>query len=262
VEGHPESEPEHAGHNLIPDRRHLDEGDEHSDKAHGHHVHAHAPHESPVSMTAILWILAILAAIGGLVGIPEMFPGGAHPTIFQRWLSPVLLPLGGEPFDFPEASHLQEFLLIASSVLVALIGWFVARALYYKDGAFARATSLKARFAFAHKVLENKYYVDELYNATIIRGTLLFARALAWIDVWIIDGLVNLVRHVTVLLLGLGSSTFDKYIVDGAVNGVAWTASKSSSALRRAQSGFVQNYALVMGGGIVLLAVVYLFLKP
>src|SRR6185369_154620 len=105
-------------------------------------------------------------------------------------------------------------------------------------------------------------YVDELYNATAIAGTLLLARVLAWIDVYIFDGFVNLVRHITVWPLGEGSSLFDKYVVDGVVNGVAWTASKSSTALRRAQSGFVQNYAMVMGAGIVLLAVVYLFLKP
>src|SRR4051812_17450428 len=65
VEGIETSEPEHGGHNLIPDRRHLDEGDEHLDKAHGHHVHAHAPHESPWSMTGVLAILAILSIVGG-----------------------------------------------------------------------------------------------------------------------------------------------------------------------------------------------------
>src|SRR5260221_11958181 len=83
VEGHPESEPEHAGHNVISGMRHLDEGDEHSDKAHGHTVHAHEPHESPASMTGVLWVLAILAIVGGFFGLPGMF-GGAHPTSFQR----------------------------------------------------------------------------------------------------------------------------------------------------------------------------------
>ena len=118
VEGHPESEPEHAGHDIIPSHPHLDDGDIHSDKAHGHTTGAHTPHESPWSMTGVLWILAILAVIGGLVGIPEMF-GGSHPTLFQRWLAPVLLPLGGEHFEFAEASRLQELLLILSSIAVA-----------------------------------------------------------------------------------------------------------------------------------------------
>jgi NADH-quinone oxidoreductase subunit L len=261
VEGHPESEPEHGGHNVISGMRHLDEGDEHSDKAHGHTVHAHDPHESPASMTTVLWILAILAIVGGWIGWPALF-GGSHPTAFQRWLEPVLLPLGGEHFEFHEASAGVEWGLILASVAVATIGWALAYALYYKDNAFVRATRWARNFAFVHRLLENKYYVDEIYNATVIGGTLMVSRILWWIDANIVDGLVNLTRHVTVFAFGHGSNLFDKYVVDGAVNGVASTARAGSSLLRRAQSGLVQNYALVMGGGIVMIAVVYLFLKP
>jgi NADH-quinone oxidoreductase subunit L len=261
VEGHPESEPEHAGHDLIPGQLHLDQGDAHSDKAHGHHAESHDPHESPWSMTGVLWILAILAVVGGLVGLPEMF-GGSHPTLFQRWLLPVLLPLGGERFEFAEAGHLQDALLILSSVAVATLGWFMAFVLYKKDPTFARATSLRLRFAFLHRLLENKYYVDELYNRVFVGGTLAFSRALSWFDAHIIDGIVNGVRHVTVILLGHGSWLFDRFVVDGAVNGVGFTARGGSRLFRKLQSGFVQNYALVMGGGIVLVAAVYLFTKP
>ena len=261
VEGIEESEPEHAGHNLIPDQRHLDQGDEHAPTAHGHHVHAHAPHESPASMTGVLWTLAILAVIGGFVGVPEMF-GGGHPTIFQHWLSPILLALGGEPYEFAEASRLQELLLILSSVAVATIGWAIAYFLYARDPEFARATRLRERFSPAFNLLANKYYVDELYSGTILRATLVFARALSWFDANIIDGLVNLVRHITVFLLGYGSSLFDRFVVDGAVNGLAYAADAGSRRIRKMQTGLVQNYALVMGGGIVLIAVVYLFLKP
>jgi len=261
VEGHPESEPEHAGHDVIPSHVHLDDGDAHSDKAHGHHVDSHDPHESPWRMTGVLWILAILAVIGGFVGIPEMF-GGAHPTIFQRWLSPVLLPLGGEHFEFAEASRLQELLLILSSIAVATLGWFIAYVLYKKDSSFARATRLRLRFAFLHRLLENKYYVDEFYNFVFVGGTLAFSRALSWFDAHIIDGIVNGVRHLTVILFGHGSNLVDKYVVDGAVNGVGYSARGGSRLFRKMQSGFVQNYALVMAGGIVLVAAVYLFTKP
>jgi NADH-quinone oxidoreductase subunit L len=261
VEGHPESEPEHAGHDVIPSHPHLDDGDIHSDKAHGHTTGAHTPHESPWSMTGVLWVLAILAVIGGLVGIPEMF-GGAHPTIFQRWLAPVLLPLGGEHFEFAEASRLQELLLILSSIAVATLGWFIAYVLYKKDAAFARATALRTRFAFLHRLLENKYYVDEFYNFVFVGGTLAFSRALSWFDAHIIDGIVNGVRNVTVIFFGHGSNLVDRYIVDGAVNGVGYSARGGSRLFRKMQSGFVQNYALVMAGGIVLVAAVYLFTKP
>ena len=262
VVGYPESEPQHAGHVVIPAQPHLDQGDAHSDKAHGHHADAHEPHESPRSMTVVLWVLAIGAVVTGFVGLPEMF-GGAHPTLFQRWLAPGFLPLGHEAYEFAEASRLQEFLLILSSVAVATIGWALAYALYYRDNAFVTATRwATGRFAFMHRVLANKYYVDELYNAAIIYPTLVFSRFLSWFDANIIDGIVNLTRNVTIYPLGHGSSLFDRFIVDGAVNGLAYTASGASRMFRKMQSGFVQNYALVMGGGIVLITVVYLFLKP
>jgi NADH-quinone oxidoreductase subunit L len=188
--------------------------------------------------------------------------GGTHPTIFQRWLLPVLLPLGGEHFEFAEASRMQEMLLVASSIAVAFLGWFIAYILYKKDVAFARATRMATRFAFIHRLLENKYYVDEFYNFVFVGGTLAFSKALSWFDANIVDGIVNGVRHLTVVALGHGSWLFDRYIVDGAVNGVGFSARGGSRLFRRMQSGFVQNYALVMGGGIVLIAAVYFFTKP
>jgi NADH-quinone oxidoreductase subunit L len=261
VEGIEQSEPEHGGHNLIPDQRHLDQGDAHSDKAHGHHAHAHDPHESPLSMTGVLAILAVLSVIGGFVGLPAIL-GGSHPTTFQHWLEPVLLPIGGDAYHFHEAPHALEWALMIISVAIAATGIFFAWRFYKADPAWTTPKRLATRFAFVHRLLENKYYVDELYGKTVIGGTILLCRILWWIDANIVDGLVNLTRHITVFVGGHGLSLFDRFIVDGAVNGVAWTADRGSGALRRVQSGFVQNYALIMGGGIVLLAVVYLFMKP
>jgi len=238
--------------------------DAHADTAHAdvHDTHhSHDPHESPWSMTGVLVILAGLAVIGGWVGWPGAL-GGPHPTLFQRWLAPVLLPIDGHAFNFHEASHALEWTLMAVSVGVALLGWFFARRFYGLDPHFATPKRLAQKFAFAHRVLENKWYVDELYNKTVIGGTLAFSRALWWFDTWIVDGLVNGTRHFTVFVLGHGSNTLDKYVVDGAVNGVAWSAKGGSMMLRRVQSGLVQNYALIMGGGIVLIAMVYLFMKP
>ncbi|MEO6488174.1 MAG: NADH-quinone oxidoreductase subunit L, partial [Thermoanaerobaculia bacterium] len=230
-------------------------------KADGHHAEAHDPHESPLSMTGVLAILAVLATLGGFVGFPAVL-GGSHPTTFQKWLEPVLLPLGGHPFHFHTASHATEWALMFVSVLIAASGIFVAFRLYKRDEQWTTATLLAGRFATIHRLLENKYYVDEIYNATVIRGTLLLCRALWWFDRNIVDGLVNLTRHLTVFGGGHGLNLFDRFVVDGLVNGVAWSAGRGSVVLRRMQSGLVQNYAMVMGGGIVLLAVVYLFLKP
>jgi len=259
VVGHPESEPQHAGHVVIPGTPHLDEGDQHSDKAHGHHADVHAPHESPASMTIVLAILAIGSIVAGWVGFPTGLFGGPHTTWFQRWLEPLLLPLGEHHFHFHEASLGQELFLIGSSIAVAVAGILFAWMLYKRRAAVPDPVE---NLGFLHKVLANKYYVDELFNATAVAGTIGVSKVLAWIDTHIIDGLVNLVRHITVFPLGHGSSLFDKYLVDGVVNGVAHTARGGSRFFRRMQSGFVQNYALVMGAGIVLITVVYLFTKP
>jgi NADH-quinone oxidoreductase subunit L len=261
VEGIEESEPQHAGHDLIPSHAHLDQGDAHSDKAHGHHAHAHDPHESPWSMTGVLSILALLSIVGGWIGWPAAI-GGAHPTLFQRWLAPVLLPIEGHAFHFHEASHALEWTLMAVSIGVAILGWFFARRFYGLDATWATPKRNATRFAPVYRLLSNKYWVDELYNKTVVAGTLAFCRALWWFDRWVVDGIVNATRHVTVFVFAHGSSMFDKYVVDGAVNGVAWSAKGGSMMFRRMQSGVVQNYALIMGGGIVLIAMVYLFMKP
>jgi NADH-quinone oxidoreductase subunit L len=255
------SEPAHGGHALIPADVHLDQGDQHLDKGHGHHAEAHEPHESPWSMTGVLVILGILSIVGGWIGWPAAL-GGGFPTPFQRWLEPVLLPLGEHKFHFHEASLAQERTLMALSVTIAFVGIALAALWYWRDEAWSVPKKLAAKFAFIYRVLDHKYYVDEAYDATAVRGTIGLSKVLAWIDTYIIDGLVNLVRHITVFPLGHGSNLFDKYIVDGLVNGVANTASGASRFFRRMQSGFVQNYALVMGAGIVLITVVYLFTKP
>jgi NADH-quinone oxidoreductase subunit L len=236
----------------------------HAPDAHGddHHAdHHHDPHESPWSMTGVLTVLAVLSIIGGFVGLPAAL-GGAHPTWFQRWLEPVLLPIGGHVYHFHEAELSLEYTLMAVSVAIAAFGIFLAWRFYKRDPLWSTPKRLAASLWPIHRLLENKYFVDELYGATVIRGTLLLSYALWWFDTWVVDGIVNGVRHLTVFLFGHGSNAFDRYIVDGAVNGVAWSAKGGSTMLRRVQSGLVQNYALVMGGGIVLIALVYLFMKP
>jgi NADH-quinone oxidoreductase subunit L len=255
-----ESEPEHAGHDLIADEVPLTA---HAGVTHGtHHSHG-TPHESPASMTGVLGVLAFLSIVGGYVGIPWAAFGIERHTWFQNWLHPILLPLGGHPFHFPHAESLGvEWFGMIVSIAVAAFGIFLAWNFYGKDATWSKPARLAKRFAPIYNLLYEKYYVDELYDATVISGTLMVCRILWWFDANIVDGLVNLTRHITVIALGHGSSLFDKYVVDGAVNGVAYGARQGSGAARRMQSGLVQNYALVMGGGIVLLAAVYMFLKP
>ena len=149
---------------------------------------------------------------------------------------------------------------MAISVAIAAFGVWLAHRLYVRRSPVPDV--LEQRLGVVHRLLANKYWVDELYNATAIAGTMALSRFLWWFDAWIVDGAVNGVRNLTVIAFGHGSNLFDKYVVDGAVNGVGTGAKSGSMMFRRVQSGLVQNYALIMGGGIVLIALVYLFMKP
>jgi NADH-quinone oxidoreductase subunit L len=239
-------------------------------EAHGHHDaddhghgHGHGePHESPASMTGVLWILAVGSMLTGLVGFPLALIGIHKPTWFQSWLEPVLLPLGEHAFHFHEAPLLTEWVLVILSIAVAVTGILLARSYYGGDSSWSKPKAFAAAWPGVYRTVENKYFVDELYHATVIRGTMGLSYAMAWIDTYIVDGIVNGVAWLSVYLFGNGSNSFDKHIVDGAVNGVATSARRSSTAFRRLQTGAVQNYALIMGSGLVLLAAVYLFLKP
>jgi NADH-quinone oxidoreductase subunit L len=245
----------HDHHGVVHHDKH---DDAHGSDAHG----SHDPHESPWTMTLVLGILAFLSIIGGYVGLPNAALGIHGHNPFQTWLEPVLLTIGGEPFAFPHAGLTTEWLLITASIVVAALGIFLAWRFYGRDQNWSTPRAFVAKFPGLHRLVENKYYVDELYAMTVIGGTIALGRLLHWIDVHIVDGLVNGIRHVTVYAFGHGSSLVDQYVVDGAVNGVAWSAKESSGLLRRMQTGLVQNYALIMGSGVVLLALVYLIGKP
>ena len=109
------------------------------------------------------------------------------------------------------------------------------------------------RFPGLHKLLANKYWVDELYDATVVRGFWGTARALFRFDAGVIDGfLVMGVRHLTVAT-ALLSGFVDKYIVDGFVNFVGWVLNRFSTLFRRLQTGLVSQYALVLVLGVFVL---------
>ena len=95
----------------------------------------------------------------------------------------------------------------------------------------------------------NKWYWDEIYNATVIKGSLLLARILSWFDSNIIDGIVNGVGAL-VRRIGRMSGNIDRYIVDGAVNFTAFFVQSSGAILKKVQTGKVQTYV-----AMVLLAV-------
>jgi NADH-quinone oxidoreductase subunit L len=224
------------------------------DHPHAHDHAAHKPHESPWSMTVPLIVLAILSTIGGLVGVPYALSSlaGGHPeNYFERTLEPVVSSPGsnaeanpdsirwqspppqavdGKPAFAPtepgrgaevipsagEISEERLFTLI--SIAIALsgigIGWalFKTRPLRQMPG-----------------LLENKYYVDEIYDSTIIKPIESGSREGLWklIDVGVIDGIVN----------GLG-----RVVV------------RVGSSIRYMQTGFVRGYAaIILAGALIII---------
>jgi len=206
-----------------------------------HHVH-----ESPSVMTVPLSILAVLSVIGGLVGIP----------IIKGWnrihdfLAPVL---GGHEAHLAEksvtgiayasevASHAEstvqhsvglELFMMGVSVAIGLAGIIAAYYFYLRRPELPG--KIAERFKGAYNLLVNKYFVDELYHAYVVTP-------------------INMIS--TFLWRGI-----DEKVVDGAmVNGTAWLVKRVSGGLRRLQTGSVQNYALSILIGLVL--VLYLILK-
>jgi NADH-quinone oxidoreductase subunit L len=180
-----------------------------------HHVH-----ESPAPMTIILIVLAVLSIIGGLVGIPEVFMKGGDKL--SEFLSPVIAQHNEHP-----VSSSTEYMLMALStglVIIAIIFAWVKFRNYQRS----EATGLG-------KVLENKWYVDELYDKIIVKP---LHRVGAFFN-----------------------SVFENEVIDWLVNGVGKAVNYSSRQLRLLQSGQVGSYVLLMVLSMVIIFVIQFFLR-
>jgi len=219
----------------------------------------HHLHEAPLTMVLPLWILAVGAVLAGLAGIPRVLTLGFLPeNRFGSFLDSVIANVGQEVER--HVSNLLELMLIGVAVAVAGAGIGMAWSLYGKRG-LEGGRVWAERFPMIHRVLANKYYVDEIYDATVVRGFWATARGLFRFDAAFIDGLlVNGARHVTVAF-SLLSGLFDKYVVDGLVNLVGHTLDAGSRVFRRVQSGSVGSYALVLALGMFALVGIYMVLR-
>ena len=182
------------------------------------------PVESPWVMTMPLVVLAALAMVGGYIGLPESL-GGANRIRYFLEGSVAAVPSGvgavhGEP---------TEYLLMAVSVLVALSGIGFAYLFYLRRPEIAERLSL--RFGLVKRVLSRAYYVDEAYNAVLVRPVL---RGSYWL--W---------------------RFFDDRVVDGLVNGAGRVVDMGSGVLRRLQTGYVPNYALSFFVGVIFIMAYY-----
>ncbi len=195
-------------------------------KFRGTHEQEHHLHESPKSMTIPLIVLAILSVVGGLVGIPAAL-GGTH--FLEAFLSPV--------FEFSSfrivqaASHETEYMLMGIATLIMILAIYYAYTVYVKKNTLPAAEGEET--SPIHKLVFNKYWVDEIYENLITKP-------------------LNMISEAFHKLV-------DNQIVDGIVNGVGSTVKWLSSTIRLAQTGNTGFYIFVMVVSIVLILFSQLF---
>ncbi|QMU31435.1 NADH-quinone oxidoreductase subunit L [Adhaeribacter radiodurans] len=185
----------------------------------------HHLHESPASMTLPLIILAILSTIGGFMGIPAVF--GAHHYLAD-FLSPVFNNAriaNPSMFEAAELSHSTEYILMAISVGVAVLAIIVAYVTYVKKRTVPADED--TRLSPLHNLIYHKYYIDEIYNALIVRPIM-------WLS-------TNVYRFV------------EQSIIDPVVNGFGKTVLGGGRSLRLLQTGDIGFYIFAMVLSIALI---------
>ena len=226
---------------------------------------AHHVHESPRSMVVPLQVLALGSLVAGLVGIPAVIGHLIHvPNVFEHWLEPVFASAHqtlATVFTRPVPGHAVEWALMAASVLVGLAGIAVAWLFFQRHPEIPER--LAGRLAGVHRLLSNKYYVDEIYGKVFVRGlTLGGGRLLHANDRFLVDGGdgevrpglgVNGVAWLTRDVVARLSNAWDRHVVDGLVNLTGIVLDNGSYVFRAMQNGLVQHYALAMLIGVFLL---------
>ncbi len=188
----------------------------------GTHEQEHHLHESPAAMTIPLIVLAILSVVGGWIGIPEVIAKDAHSL--EKFLAPVFAGSAA----IAEQHHLeasQEWMFMGISTLL------IVGVIFYAIGSYKKYQADASENTGIAKLLENKWYVDELYDAII----------------------VNPLNS----LAGFFKNMVEKNVIDGAVNGVGKLVAYGSRQLRLVQSGQVGNYVLIMVLAIVVFILVW-----
>ncbi len=178
-------------------------------------------HESPIAMTLPLMVLAFFAVVAGFIGIPALFAPNAH--ALEHFLAPVF----AGSTALVHAHHIEhstEWILMGTATVLILI------VIVYAVTKFKKYTSTEPNTGIA-KVLENKWYIDELYDTVIVNPLHWFA--------------------------GFLKNTIEKYVIDGAVNGVGKLVGYGSRQFRLLQSGQVGSYILMMVMALVLFIIIW-----
>jgi NADH-quinone oxidoreductase subunit L len=207
------------------------------------HETRHHLHESPSVMTLPLWILMAGSVVAGFLWIPHAF------LPFEHWLEPVMAHHGAAHAEAATAGVGAEIGLMLLSVAVALGGTALAYLVYYRRS-IRPETFSEALGGLPYRAVLDKYWVDELYGLVFVRGVLALCFLTAWVDLHVIDGIVNLSAAVVRAWSRL-SGLFDLYVVDGLVNLVADVTQFVGRRVRNVQTGALSTYLYVVIIGVV-----------
>jgi NADH-quinone oxidoreductase subunit L len=192
----------------------------------------HHLHESPLNMTLPLIVLAALSVLGGFINLPH-FIGHGHYAKLMEWLKPVLteesfkqmeVTLSGVPFG-------TEMILLGLTVAMFFSVWFIVKNVYVNK---KKQALPEEQYTGWEKLSAKKLYVDEIYNALIVK---------------------------TVEGLGRGGKMFDKGILDRFVNFVGEGAEDSGRSMKRVQNGNVETYILIMSLAVGIILIVNFILQ-
>ena len=194
--------------------------------------HASHPHDAPPAMACALIVLALGSVLAGYVGVPHAL--GGHNQIGE-WLAPSFAVSGAVAEGLPvvgEEEAALEFTLMGVSIAIALGGIAIAVLIWLRCPEIA--ASMATRYPALHRLLLNKYYVDEAYDAAVVQPIRVGSDQALW-------------------------RGFDVRVIDGAVNGTGAVVAGGAGVLRLLQTGSVRTYAGSMLIGVVVILGYYLW---
>ena len=185
----------------------------------------HHLHESPISMTLPLVVLAVLSVVGGFINLPHFIGHGEYQNL-AHWLEPLYV-YGAKHAEVP--FNIEMILLAITLVMVAAV-FFIVRNIYVTKNKMAQP---EENYKGWERLSAKKLLIDELYNATVVKP---------------VEG------------LGKGTRMFDK-LMDRFFNFVGFGAVESGRAFKKFQNGNVENYVLIMSLAIGLILIVNFLLQ-
>jgi NADH-quinone oxidoreductase subunit L len=215
----------------------------HDTQATGTHPH-HEPHEVPWNMWLPLAVLSVFAVFMGWVGT-----GWFRGNLFHHFLAPEEVP--------SQESNLVFWLSIGAGLLGILVGWLMYGRKTMEHATDQDPLSVALRGVFT--LLNRKWYIDELYDATVIRLTAACGMFFRLVDKLVVDGILHAIARVAWAISQVFRWLGDEFIINGGFDAGCESVQLGGDELSHLENGRVQNYFRVLSLGAAILLLVYFF---